>query len=46
MICFLAELSDEKQAIFLVGGFGENQYLSQSLRDAHPGVQVVQPHNA
>lgn len=38
--------TDRTQAIFLVGGFGSSIYLRESLQQAHPKIQVIQPHDA
>jgi hypothetical protein len=34
------------QAIFLVGGFGSSKYLKARLEAEHPGIQIIQPHDA
>ena len=34
------------QAIFLVGGFGANEYLKSRLKENHPKIQIIQPHDA
>ncbi|MCJ1301655.1 hypothetical protein MMC08_004456, partial [Hypocenomyce scalaris] len=36
----------EIKAIFLVGGFGSSEYLKKCLEETHPGIQVIQPHDA
>ncbi|KAJ6786294.1 hypothetical protein PWT90_00834 [Aphanocladium album] len=40
-----AVVSQQKvvKAIFLVGGFGNNQYLRQAVENAHRDIKVVQP---
>ena len=34
------------KAIFLVGGFGENQYLKKRIEKSFPDIQVIQPNKA
>ncbi|KAF7557450.1 hypothetical protein G7Z17_g653 [Cylindrodendrum hubeiense] len=34
------------QGIFLVGGFGSNQYLTERVRNEHPDIDVLQPPDA
>jgi molecular chaperone DnaK (HSP70) len=36
----------EVRAVLLVGGFGQNSYLKERLRDALKSVEVLQPPNA
>lgn len=36
----------EVKAICLVGGFGASEYLKQNIKDRHPDIQVIQPHDA
>lgn len=35
-----------EKAIFLVGGFGSSHYLLQSIKSAHPKIQIIQPADA
>lgn len=37
---------DEIKAIFLVGGFGESNYLKCCLEQKFPDIQIIQPHDA
>lgn len=34
------------KAIFLVGGFGSSAFLRESIANAHPDIQVIQPDDA
>ncbi|PVH80873.1 putative heat shock 70 kDa protein 12A [Cadophora sp. DSE1049] len=38
--------ANEIKAIFLVGGFGSNQYLKACLEKNHSHIQIIQPHGA
>lgn len=29
-----------------MGGFGSSEYLKKCLEETHPGIQVIQPHDA
>lgn len=37
---------DSVKAIFLVGGFGSNNYLKQRIEEFHPDIQILQPPDA
>ncbi|KAJ3537626.1 hypothetical protein NM208_g6234 [Fusarium decemcellulare] len=40
-------INDQVQrGIFLVGGFGSNQYLIQRVRNEHPDIEILQPPDA
>lgn len=34
------------KSVLLVGGFGQNTYLKERLRESLPGIEVLQPPNA
>ncbi|KAF5593829.1 Hsp70 chaperone protein [Fusarium pseudoanthophilum] len=42
----LKQMDDEIQGIFLVGGFGSNQYLIDRVRKEQPNIDILQPPDA
>ncbi|KAH6884874.1 hypothetical protein B0T10DRAFT_550765 [Thelonectria olida] len=42
----LKQESEELKGIFLVGGFGGNQYLIRRVRNEHPDIEILQPPDA
>ncbi|KAF5006441.1 hypothetical protein FDECE_7201 [Fusarium decemcellulare] len=42
----LKQRDDGIKGIFLVGGFGSNQYLIQRMRNEHPDIEILQPPDA